>query len=241
MLQTVDQLRKKYSFVENIDGQKGISLVMNVDTGCLYVQKKLTEYNRNVYRLLKSSGISGIPKIYELVEAKGTLYIIEEYIYGYTMDQLYDKGVRFKEDQLVGYMIRLLQILNEVHSLNPPVIHRDIKPSNLMITQKNQLYLIDFNAAKQVHDDSLGNRDTVFMGTQSFAAPEQYGYSQSGPYTDIFALGITLNYLLTGKASRDQIYEGECSDIIRKCIKLEPSDRYQSAKELEEALSMLSL
>ena len=232
MLQTVDQLRKKYSFVENIDGQKGISLVMNVDTGCLYVQKKLTEYNRNVYRLLKSSHISGIPKIYELVEAKGTLYIIEEYIYGYTMDELYDKGVRFNEEMLVGYMIRLLQILNEVHSLNPPVIHRDIKPSNLMITQKNQLYLIDFNAAKQVHDDSLGNRDTVFMGTQSFAAPEQYGY---------FREKNGNKCLLAGKASRDQIYEGECSDIIRKCTKLEPSDRYQSAKELEEAFRSLSL
>lgn len=241
MIKEIEQLRKQYSFQEYIDGKKGISLVMNVDTGCLYVQKELSEFNIHVYELLKTSCISGIPRIYELFETAGTLYIIEEYIYGYTMDQLYDRGVRFTEEQLIEYMVQLLQILGDVHNLNPPVIHRDIKPSNLMITRKNQLYLIDFNAAKQIHDDSLGNRDTIFMGTQSFAAPEQYGFSQSGPYTDIYALGVTLNYLLTGKSPRDQLCEGKLSNIIRKCTMLEPSDRYQNANELAEALRSLSL
>ncbi len=236
MVKELDQLRKKYPFQEYVDGREDISLVMDVDTGCLYVQKELHEYNRKVYELLKSSCFNGIPRIYEIIENVGTLYIIEEYIYGNNFTQLYDKGVRFTEEQLVDYTIRLLQILSDIHSLNPPVIHRDIKPSNLMVTEKNELYLIDFNAAKQIHDDSLGNQDTVFMGTQLFAAPEQYGFSQSGPYTDIYAIGVTLNYLLTGKVPRDQLCEGKLSEIIRKCIMLEPSDRYQNVNELREAL-----
>ena len=241
MIKQIEQLRKKYLFQEYIDAKKGVSLVMNVETGCLYVQKELTEFNLSIYELLKSRCINGIPQIYELVETNEALYIVEEYIYGYTLDQLYERGVRFTEVQLVEYMILLLQILRELHKLDPPVIHRDIKPSNIMINAKNNIYLIDFNAAKQIHDDSLGNHDTVFMGTQLFAAPEQYGFTQSGTYTDIYGLGVTLNYLLTGNVPRDQLFEGNLKEIIRKCTMLEPRDRYQNADELENALSSLNL
>ena len=72
MIKEIDLLRKRYTFQEYIDGKKGISLVMNVDTGCLYVQKELNEFNINVYELLKSSCINGIPRIFELVETEGT-------------------------------------------------------------------------------------------------------------------------------------------------------------------------
>ena len=141
----IDTLRNDYTFVKYIDRNKGVSLVMNNDTGCLYIKKELDEYNTRVYEQLQSKGINGIPKIKEIVTGTKVLCIVEDYIYGQDMAKMYDDGVRLTEQKLIEYMIQLTDILTQLHKLNPPVIHRDIKPSNLMINEKDQLFLIDYN------------------------------------------------------------------------------------------------
>ena len=76
----------------------------------------------------------------------------------------------------------------------PAIIHRDIKPSNIIITAYNRAVLLDFNAAKYYSCQST--EDTVLLGTQGYASPEQYGFGSSSPQTDIYSMGILFRELL---------------------------------------------
>lgn len=128
----------------------------------------------------------------------------------------------------------LCDILNCLHSCKPPVIHRDIKPSNIIVNSDMKVTLIDFNASKKF--DSHKNYDTYLMGTAEYAAPEQFGFSQSDERTDIYALGILLNILITGCFPRDVLCSGAVSKVVTKCTQMEPSQRYSSVIRLKAAL-----
>ena len=120
--------------------------------------------------------------------------------------------------------------------MNPPLIHRDIKPSNIMLSKDGGLYLIDFNASKELHNNKT--EDTVLYGTQYFSAPEQLtGYGASSPATDVFALGATIYYLMTGMniSPKTVSYVGFLQDVIAKSTEMNQKDRYQSIDEFEKA------
>ena len=146
--------------------------------------------------MLQTRHFSGIPQIFYCAEENGTLILIEEYIKGSSLSKILDSSDFFSETEAAALIIRLCDILSPLHSLNPPVIHRDIKPTNILISSDGVPKLIDFNAAKQVLSEKT--RDTILMGTVDYAAPEQYGFRQSDPRTDIYALGVLLNRILIG-------------------------------------------
>ena len=79
-------------------------------------------------------------------------------------------------------------------------------------------------------------KDTVIMGTVGYASPEQLGVTQSDARTDIYAAGVLLNVMLTGKHPTEAFARGRIGRIVRKCTALNPADRYQSAEELSAKL-----
>ena len=113
------------------------------------------------------------------------------------------------------------------------IVHRDVKPENVIIGPGGRVVLLDFNAARQV---SQARKDTQIMGTVGYASPEQLGLSQSDARTDIYAAGILLNVMLTGKHPTEAYATGRAGRIIRKCTALNPDDRYDSAQKLSDAL-----
>ena len=125
-----------------------------------------------------------------------------------------------------------------LHSQSPPVIHRDLKPQNIILSDAGVVKLIDFGIAR-VYDASA-KRDTVFYGTQEFAPPEQYGFSQTDCRADLFSLGIVMGYMLTQQtnveAAAKEIRNRRLSHIYRKCTDFSPQKRYASAMELKAAL-----
>ena len=129
----------------------------------------------------------------------------------------------------------LCDILLPMHSQNPPIIHRDIKGSNVIIDNEGKIYLIDFDASKLVVKGK--NRDTDLIGTEEYAAPEQYGFGQSDQRTDIYAMGILMNKLLTGKFPSEEKYKGALSEIIEKATSLDPVNRYQNVQEFKQSLN----
>src|SRR5947209_20191048 len=90
-------------------------------------------------------------------------------------------------------MCKVLEYLNRQQ---PPVVFRDVKPDNIMRTPMGRLYLIDFGIARRFTEGQ--SRDTGPLGSPGYAAPEQYGTTQTTPQTDIYGLGATLQTLLTG-------------------------------------------
>lgn len=223
-----------YKKVADINPEHGICLIQHQETGKFYVQKLLSVYNISVFRQLMEHPLPGIPRIYEAVEEDAVLTLIEEYIPGTSLQELLDAQKALPEAQVVEYMVQLCGILHSLHSCNPPIIHRDLKPANIIVTSDGILKLLDFNAAKCAGGASA--TDTVLMGTPGFAAPEQYGFGASDAQTDIYALGILMNLLLSGELSHECTVSGPLASIVRRCIMMERSERYSSALDVQKAL-----
>lgn len=232
-----------YRRLEEVEHKKGISLVRHIETGQIYVEKVLTQYDKSIYDWLQQSKLPYVPQIYECMEEDGTLYLIEEYIQGITLETYIEQFGCLDLDAAGRVIEYLCRTLEKLHSHIPPIVHRDIKPTNVMLQgdfKKGQgivsVYLIDFNTARVF--DAERNRDTELIGTRGFAAPEQYGFSQSDARTDIYGLGVLLNYMLCGKLIRDGIYADhpEVSQIIRKATQIDPEKRYQTAEEMMQAV-----
>lgn len=92
----------------------------------------------------------------------------------------------------------------------------------------------DFNAARKIYP---GARDTQVPGTVGYAPPEQSGIAAGDERADIYALGVRMNILLTGKHPSDQLAGGKAGKIIRKCTQINPADRYQSVSQIARQLS----
>lgn len=221
-----------------------IVLVKNKENDLLYVKKYLRCYNPEVYYQLQKHPVKNTPMIWDIYEDTSPdltpeeggkrLIIIEDYLPGSTLTELFGEGLQLKEKEVLDISIQLCRILMELHSRQPAIIHRDIKPSNIMLSQDGTVILLDFNAAKM--DLTSGSQDTVLLGTEGFAAPEQYGFSSSSPRTDIYGVGVLLNLLLTRSLPAKKLADGRCRNIIRRCLEINPKDRYQNVRELYLAL-----
>jgi serine/threonine protein kinase len=223
-----------YKEIADVDEAHRVKLVQHTESGKVFVQKTLQVYDIKVFSYLKENPSIGTPRIVELIEDDGTLYVIEEYIAGNSLRELLQSQGSFAEKDALVYIDQLCGILRPLHSLNPPIVHRDIKPSNLIVTCDGTLVLIDFNSAKE----SLcgKNQDTVLIGTVGYAAPEQYGFSSSTPAADIYAIGVLLNELLTGHLPNQERYTGHLQPIIKICTQMDMEQRYQTVEQLQQAL-----
>ena len=173
--------------------------------------------------MLKKSECEYLPRIYSVEIAEGKTVITEEFIS--------DKNLltaNLDEKQVIRAMVQLCFALDFIHGLG--IVHRDIKPSNILLSEDGGIRLIDFETARFVRDGK--DKDTRYLGTDGFAPPEQYGFSQTDFRTDIYAAGQTMKTLL-GSLSAKKKY----AKIIRKCTALDPAERYQSAKALADALT----
>lgn len=176
-----------------------------------------------VYEKLMDTDCPYIPKIYSVNIADGKTVVAEEFISGNDL-----LAANLDEKRTVRAMVQLCAALDCIHCLG--IVHRDIKPSNILLESDGNIRLIDFEAARFVREDK--DKDTRYLGTDGFAPPEQYGFSQTDFRSDIYAAGQTMKTLL-GSLSAKPRY----AKIIKKCTALAPAERYQTAWELSAALT----
>lgn len=223
-----------YEELEPIGGRDDIVLIQDPDSGEQYVKKTLSTYDAGIYRFLREHPISNMPCLYEVCEGEHFLVIIEEFIKGSMLSELIDQGP-VDEKQAIRIAKKICVILDDLHNLERPIVHRDVKPSNVMLTGDDEVYLLDINVAKWIDPDKA--QDTKLLGTMFYAAPEQlgYGFSASSDKSDIYAVGMLLNVMITGHLPKEERATGLIWSVIEKCISLEPENRY-TAKELIAAL-----
>ena len=235
-----DELR--LSFYEEISAIKqshNIFLVRRIDTGEIFIKKTYDNYPSDVFDVLNNNRFQGIPKIYECITDReaGKTVVIEEYINGQSLDTILDREGCLEENRVISIVVSLCNILAPLHRNDPPLIHRDIKPSNVIIGDNDEVHLVDFDASR-LYNKSL-KRDTELLGTEAYAAPEQYGFLQSDPRTDIYALGVLMREMITGSAYKGNCSCGNLDRIINKCTCMDPEDRYQNTLELKQELITL--
>ena len=226
-----------YQPVRQLGDEKHIWLTRHAENGKFYVRKELTDYNRAVYERLQQLDSNWFPHICEIAEEDGKLIVIEEYISGQTLEEYRNQSQTLTMAQTMSVMMDVCQALKLLHEQTPPIIHRDIKPSNIILAVDGIWKVIDFNTAR--YYDASAQRDTTFLGTLEYAAPEQFGDIQTDVRTDIYALGAMMNYLLTGRNHKKYVYEGAAGKIIEKCTRFDPNLRYQSIGEFMQDLKQL--
>ena len=220
-----------------MDDRSDIIRVRSCENGKNYVKKLLTTYEKSVYEYLKDHPIEHMPKVQEIYESDNCLIIIEDYISGSTVADLLEEGP-MSQTRALHITRSVCGIVESLHNQPVSIIHRDIKPSNIIVTPENEVYLLDMNVAKWYDPDQ--SDDTRYMGTECYAAPEQVGYglSASSTKTDIYAIGVLLNVMLTSKFPKEERAEGKIWSVIEKCISLNAEDRY-TVRELIEALDQI--
>ena len=224
----------QYRDICNINDRDNILLLEHIESGQKYVMKLLSIYDKSIYEYLESNPIINMPGIIAVYEGKNYLIVIEEFIEGKTITQILDRR-EFSEDETVKIAVDICKILDKLHNISSPIIHRDVKPSNVMIRDNDTICLLDMNASKWYNPEK--NDDTRYLGTENFAAPEQVGFglSSSSTKSDIYALGMLMNVMLTGHFPKEERARGKLWDIIERCISMEADNRY-TARELEEVL-----
>ncbi|MCL2599384.1 MAG: serine/threonine protein kinase, partial [Firmicutes bacterium] len=146
--------------------------------------------------LTKVKNLNGIVSVKDFFSANGTAYIVMEFVDGISLKAyIKRKGGKLPMNDIVILLTPLIEGLKEIHALG--LIHRDISPDNILITKEGDVKLIDFGAAKASHSD--GQQLSIVL-KQGFAPEEQYrSRSEQGPYTDIYALAVTIYYAITGQ------------------------------------------
>jgi serine/threonine protein kinase len=214
-------------------------------------------FEREAKILAKLGSHSQIPMLLDYFVEEEEFYLVQEYVRGATMARWIRRYGCMSEASVKRFLREMLPLLQYIH--NQQVIHRDIKPQNIIRCQDDgRLVLIDFGAVKeliaQVGDTSAKAPTTHFIGTVGFAPPEQFSLRPVFA-SDIFSLGVTCLYLLTGKAPLDfdsDRHTGELlwqdsvqlsepfAKILSKMLKISLQDRYQSATAILRALAQES-
>ncbi len=227
----LDEIFAIYSKVALLS-DKNDCLVMRLrhrELGRDIVLRRVPKPNK-VFQILTCFRHPNIAETYDVFDLEDGTVILEEYVSGMNLFQL-SKVEKTEKKRAVKIARDVCSALDALHGRN--IVHRDIKPENIVISDKNEVKLIDFGAARTVSNASA---DTVIMGTVGYAAPEQLGIVQSDSRVDIFALGVLINVMMTGAHPSIQLAEGKLGKIVRKCTDIIPLRRYQSAKELHSAL-----
>jgi len=240
-------------------GTSTVYLVENTSLGILWAAKEIkkdsvfdADWMAKEINILKKLSHNALPKIIDIIEDEKCIYIIQDFIEGVSLDKELERVGKFDENKVIEWAKQICDVLIYLHSFKPnPIIYRDMKPSNIILTPSGDIKLVDFGIAREYKEGQ--DEDTVYIGTRGYAAPEQYGSGQSNVATDIYSFGVTLYQLLTGKKPAEfqfglklpEHVAGNIShgmmQIISKCTRFNPQERYRSVQELKKDIVALEI
>jgi tRNA A-37 threonylcarbamoyl transferase component Bud32 len=157
-------------------------------------RKKAAEHFFREARFLMTLDHPRIAKVLGHFSEEGRDYMLMQYIQGQDLRQLVKQKGAQDESKVIQWAIEVAEILKYLHGQTPPVIHRDLTPDNLVLDSEGKLTLIDFGAANQF----VGTATGTLVGKQSYISPEQLR-GKASTASDIYSLGGTLHFLLTGE------------------------------------------
>lgn len=260
MLEIGSVIDGKYKIL-NVVGKGGMSIVylaMNERANKQWAIKEVRKDGMQSFEVVKQNLVAEtdllkklnhphLPSIIDVIDCDDTFLIVMDYIEGNPLSKALETSGAQNQDDVIEWAKQLCDVLGYLHSRKPPIIYRDMKPSNVMLKPDGNVMLIDFGTAREFKYSSVA--DTTCLGTQGYAAPEQFGgHGQTDARTDIYCLGATMYHLVTGHNPATPPYEmypirqwnpmlsSGLEEIILKCTQRNPEDRYQSCAELLYAL-----
>ena len=219
-----------FSLVSQI--RKNLDLVQNKFTRQLMVRRISPAADYPVLQTLCRIKHRNLMEIYDVKTQDGVCLSLCEYINGMTLDMRIEYYQPFDIRSAKQILCQICDGLSQLH-ING-IVHRDIKPGNVMITDDGTVKIIDYSISRLIKPEQ--RKDTTVLGTAGYASPEQFGFTQTNGKTDIYACGVLLNYLLTGKLPNEQLHQGPLTTVIQQCIEIDENKRFASADELKKVL-----
>lgn len=201
--------------------------------------------------LAKFIGNENIVRIHSYFEENGTAYFVMDFVEGTSFEEyLKQNGGKVPYEEAAKILIPVMDALSVVHSKG--IVHRDVTPDNIYITKEGVVKLLDFGAARYSLGDQSRSLDVILK--HGFAPKEQYvRRGKQGPYTDVYALGASFYFALTGKRPPDSVerleeddlvppsslgvqISGAAEDAILKALSVQPSNRFQNMTDFKNAL-----
>ncbi len=241
-----DDITKRYEIKAclKMSEEKQVYLVTSKINWRKFILKALAshclESLEEEYKLSMKLAHPGIVSVVEYIKGKDYNYLIRDYVDGYTVSELVEMTEvgHLQIEELHQIAMQLCDIMIYLHTQNPPIIHRDIKPDNIIITKKKECKLIDFGISRCYQGKAAS--DTVVMGTELSAPPEQYGFAQTDVRSDIYSIGVLMFFMATGSMNIKELNQyqipGYIRRIIRRCTRFSPKERYASVKQLKYKL-----
>ncbi len=241
---------EKYDILQPLSREEYLYLVRNPDNGEILTARRIKESQYEVYERLyqayrQGKRLSHQPAVKEIIpfgaehsgntehfgntEHSGAYLVYEQYLEGENLQTILDARGVLTREKACCYMEQLCDALTDLHDLG--IIHRDVKPENILIGSDDNLFLIDYDIARTIKEGAT--RDTRLLGTQGYAAPEQFGFQQTDARTDLYSAGVLYNMMLTGTFPQKKLADGIDGQIIEKCICLDPANRFAGAKDLK--------
>ena len=197
--------------------------------------------------LLAGLAHPSLPRIYEHFSEGGHWYLVMDFIEGETLeDYLESHGGHLSVMEALQLGIKLCQVLGYLHERQPPIIFRDLKPANIMLERSGLVYLVDFGIAR--HFKPGQTHDTIAFGSPGYAAPEQYGKTQTTPRSDVYSLGALLHQLLCGQDPSNTPFRfapltvpvpAGTWELIRRMVEMDERQRPKSTASVRQELERL--
>jgi serine/threonine-protein kinase len=175
------------------------------------------------------------------------VYILKEYVEGFDLESYIKQNGVMTEEEAITIIKQIGEALIYLHRQpEQTIVFRDLKPSNIVITPENDIKLIDLITIRQVNDES--DTDTYYIGSPGYTAPEQYGFMQSTERSDVYSLGATFYFLITGKHPKNnlsqeiahlQMVNKLTQKVLLKAIEFNPKERYESVEIFVKALDQV--
>lgn len=193
-----------------------------------------------------------LPKTRGVQNWNGQQYMVMQFMEGRTLSDMLKEQNKYPEEQVLAWFLQIADVLRYLHGRPNPIVYRDLKPSNIIIDQDGNVKIIDFGIAEEY--SSQENNEMQKGGlTKGYAAPEQYSHRfKADVRTDIYALGVTVHYLLTGKNPTRPPYEflpvrklapdvsPAMEEIVKRCLQPNPDMRYKTADALYQSLTHIA-
>lgn len=212
-------------------GKRTVLIRNNIDDRRM-VKCICDEDNFEVFSKIAKLNNPNLMRVYDTVISGEQCVSICEYIEGVTLEDKIENNRLFSELEVRDIIAQLCDGLTSLHKNG--IIHRDLTPSNIMLKSDGTVKIIDFDIVRTIKRGQ--NADTQVLGTPGFAAPEQFGFSQTDERADIYSCGVLMNYLLTGKLPNEKHCFGDLAPIIQKCVEMDSENRFSSVEELKQAV-----
>ncbi|MBR4744705.1 MAG: serine/threonine protein kinase [Oscillospiraceae bacterium] len=224
-LELKNKVLTDFALVGALPAREGETLLLRHKTQNKRAVLRFFARENPVFVFLRGVTHPNLPAVYDVYSLSDGFAALTEYVDGLTAAEVLESGpyTYAGAKKVLSGVGAALSVLHE-----NGFVHRDVKPENVVIGENGRVVLIDFDIARPA---GRPGTQTRALGTLGYAPPEQQGIGESDSRSDIYALGVLLNVLLTGRHPSVSLAPGRAGKLVLRCTAVSPEKRFQSVEE----------